>query len=60
MNYALMVKTTKRIAYHEFGECICKIVFGVYLPHLHNIVRNMIPKKMVARLKGLFSRFYQG
>ena len=60
IHYALMVKTTKIIAYHEFGECICKIVIGVYLPHLHNIVRNMIPKKMVARLKRLFFRVIPG
>ena len=37
----------KIIARQVFCECVCKIVSGVYLPHLHKIVGNMLPNKMV-------------
>ena len=40
------------IAHQGFGEWVCKIVAGVYLPHLHNVVGNMLPKEMVAKRHG--------
>ena len=36
------------IDHQGFGECVLKSFSGVYLPHLHNIVVNMLPNKMVA------------
>ena len=47
-----MVKPTEIISHKVFGEWVCKIVAGVYLPHLHNIVGKMLPNKMVAKLHG--------
>ena len=40
------------IAHQGFGEWVWKIVAGVYLTHFHNIVVNMIHKKMVAKRQG--------
>ena len=41
------------VANQGFGEWVCKIVAGVYLPHLHKIVGNMLPNKMVYKRHGL-------
>ena len=47
-----MVKTTEIITYQGFGEWVCKIIFGVYLPHPQNIVGNMLTGKMLANHHG--------
>ena len=44
-----MVKPIKIIYHQGFSEWVYIIVFGVYLPHLHNFVDNIIPNKMVAK-----------
>ena len=49
IHYSLMVKSTGIIASKGFVELVCKIAAGVYLPHLHNILSNMIPNKMIAK-----------
>ena len=36
-------------SHQGFGEWLCKIVAGVYITHLQNIVGNMLPKKMAAK-----------
>ena len=40
-----MVKTMEIIADQVFNEWVYKTIFGVYLPHLLNIIGNMLPKK---------------
>ena len=36
-------------SYQGFVEWFLKIIFGAYLPHLHNIVGNILPNKMVSK-----------
>ena len=43
-----MVKSMDIIYNQVFGEWAHKIFVGVYITLLHNIVENMLPKKMVA------------
>ena len=40
------------IDHHGFDEWFYKIVTDVYLPNLHNIVGNMLTKKIVAKRHG--------
>ena len=47
IHHALMVKPMEIISRQDFGEWVCKIVAGLYLPHLHNIVVNILPKTML-------------
>ena len=42
------------IAHQGFGEWVCIIFAGVYLPHLHKIVSNITPLKMLAKHHGFF------
>ena len=36
----------ENISHQGFGEWVCKNVSGLYLPHLHNIFGNMLPKEI--------------
>ena len=47
-----MVKPMEIISHQGVGEWVYKIVAGVYLPPLHNIVGNSLPNKMVAKIHG--------
>ena len=47
-----MLKPMEIVANQGFGEWVCKIVAGVYLPHLHKIVGNMLPNKMSSKRHG--------
>ena len=42
----------ENISHQGFDEWFWKIVDRVYLPHLHNIVGNMLPNKMVDKRHG--------
>ena len=44
-----MVKPIEIIAHQGFDECLYIIASGVYLHHLHNIVSNILPNKMVGK-----------
>ena len=59
-----MVKPTEIIAHQGFGKWFCKIVSGLCLSHLHNIVGNMLPNKMVAKCHGFLvqgaTRIFRG
>ena len=37
------------IAHQGLDECFCKTFAGVYLPHLHNIVGDILSKTMVPK-----------
>ena len=49
-----MVKIMEIITHQGFGEWVWKSVADAYLPHLHNILGNMLPKKMLAKLHRFF------
>ena len=40
------------ISHQGFGEWVCKIVAGVYIPHFHKKIGNMLSNKMVAKRHG--------
>ena len=47
-----MVKTTEIIDHQGFDEWVWFIFAGLYLPHLQNIVGNMLPTKTVDKRHG--------
>ena len=45
------------IAHQEFGEWVCKLFYGVYIHHIHNIVCNILPNKLVSKRHGFLFMF---
>ena len=44
------------IAHQRFCEWVCRIVAGVYFPHLHKKFGNMFHNRMVAKRHGFIAQ----